>query len=412
MTPMSTSMFVCVATLALVLHPAIMAQDEAVAPAPALVVRTGHPRLAEGLSMAARQDLPDLNAGEHYVVTMSAEGDLAVTTGNGAVPFVMVEARPRALMTIFADHVDEVRRLAKASASVGAAGSGMRPAQMAGLMDAIFDFPQQIDAVTVRVDGDEEKGWDAHAEVVPLARGAFERGVTALRSSGKGAPRLDDGAVSLACDLHPSVLQTVYGGMADLVAGMVDEADRPAVRKLMEAQAAASDGTMAFAMAAGAIHMVLGCADADAMRKLLAGDEWVRMQRAFLANLPDAEVEITHEQVGDLDIVHTHGDLGTDTNPFAKDGKIEGWATVAGDAMVSVVYGGRRTFDRLVRTAAAGELERAPLPAGSVMTMRVDMAGMMAMSGRDAPRGMPASIELRLGKKGKGTLVVDVRVGM
>ena len=37
---------------------------------------------------------------------------------------------------------------------------------------------------------------------------------------------------------------------------------------------------------------------------------------------------------------------------------------------------------------------------------------MLTMSGQDAPPGMPASVDLRVGKKAKSTLVVDVRVGM
>lgn len=363
--------------------------------------------------MGGGQDLPDLKAGEHYVVTMSVDGDLTVTTGNGAVPFVLVEARPRVLMTIFAEHVDEIRRIAKATASVGAASSGMKPAQMAGFIDAFFDFPEQIEVLTVTVDGSQDKGWDAHAEVVPRPGSGFESGVALLRPSGKGVPQIGAaGVMSLACDLHPSAMQAVYGGMGKLVATMVDEADRPAVRKLMETQAAALDGTMTFAIPAGAIHMVLGCSDSEAMRKVMGGDDWIKMQRAFLQGMPDAEVEITREQAGDLEIVHTLGDLGTDMNPFAKDGKLEGWATVAGDAMVSVVNGDRKTFDDLVRAAVAGELERAPLPSGAVMTMRMDMAGLLAMSGQAAPPGMPSTIDVRVGKKAKSMFVVDVKVGM
>lgn len=411
---MPTPILVRCATLALVLHPAIAAQDPVVAAEPAaLVIRTGHPRLAAGLSVGGGSDLPDLRTGEHFVVTMSADGDLTVTAGNGVVPFILIEARPRVLMTIFADQVDEVRRLAKATASVSAAGSGMKPAQMAAMMDAIFDFPQQIEILTVTVDGSEEKGWDAHAEVVPRPGSGFESGVALLRPSGKGAPRIGaGGGMAMACDLHPSAMQTVFAAMGGLVANMVDEADRPAVRKLMDTQAAALDGTMAFAFPAGAVHMVLGCSDREAMRKVMGGDDWIKMQRAFLQGLPDAEVEITREQAGDLEIVHTLGDLGTDMNPFAKGGKLEGWATVAGDAMVSVVNGERKIFDDLVRAAVAGELERAPLPGGAVMTMGMDLAGLMAMSGQEVPPGMPSSIDVRVGKKAKSTLVVDVKVGM
>lgn len=411
---MSTPMFVRFATLALVLPAAAAAQDTVVAAEPApLVIKTGHPQFAAGLSGAGRHDLPDLRAGDHYVVTMSAEGDFAVATGNGAIPFVLVEARPGVLMTLFADHVDEARRIAKATASVGAAASGMKPAQIAGFVDAIFDSPQQIEVLTVTVDGSEEKGWDAHAEVVPRPGSGLESGVALLRPSGKGAPQIGPaGAMSLTCDLHPSAMQAVFGAMGGLVANMVDEGDRPAVRKMMDTQVAAMDGTMVFALQRGVMRVVFGCSDGEAMRRLMGGDDWTKMQRAFLEGMPDAEFEFTREKSGDLEIVHTLGDLGTDVNPFAKDGKLEGWATVAGDVMVSVANGERKIFDDLVRAAVAGQLARAPLPGGAVMSMRMDMAAVMAMSGQEAPPGAPASIDVRVGKKAKSTLVVDVRVEM
>lgn len=406
-------MIVRFAILALVLPAAIAAQDTAAAAEPAALVKTGHPRLAAGLSMGGGSDLPDLQAGEHYVVTMSADGDVTVATGNGAIPFLIVEARPRVLMTLFADHIDEARRIAKATASVGAAGSGMRPAQMAAMMDAIFDFPQQIEVLTVTVDGSEDKGWDAHAVVVPRPGSGFEGGVALLRPSGKGAPQIGPaGAMTLTCDLHPSAMQAVFGAMGGLVANMVDEADRPAVRKMMDTQVAAMDGTMVFALERSVMRMVFGCSDGEAMRRLMGGDDWTKMQRAFLEGMPDAEVEFTREKSGDLEIVHTLGDIGTDVNPFAKDGKLEGWATVAGDVMVSVVNDERKAFDDIVRAAVDGKLERAPLPGGSMLTMHMDMAALIAMSGQEVPPGMPSSIDLRVGKQAKSTLVVDVRVEM
>ncbi len=402
---MITSTLARLALLALVPLPLLVAQDPA---APPLVVKTCEARFVRSFG----QPPAGLDANEHYVVTMAADGEFEVTRGQGKVPLVAVEARPRLLLEIFADEADEARRVAKATASVGAASAGMRPGFIAGMVDAIFDFPQQIDLLTLTVDGDEEKGFAAHAEVSPLAGSAFELGMRNVRPSERGVPQLDDGAVTLRCDLHPSVVKDVFLGLSGLVASMVDEADRPAVQKLTATQAGASDGTMAFVMGAGGIITVFGCADAGAMHQLMAGGEWERMQRAFIANMPDAEVTTEREKVGDLDVLHTHGDLGTIANPFAKDGKLEGWATVAGDMLISVANGGRKVFDDLVAGAVAGKTKRAPLPGGSVLTMHFAVEEMLTMQGRDAPRGAPATVDLSLGKKAKSTLVLDVRVGM
>lgn len=405
------------AAVVLALHPSLAAQDSpAVVEAPQLVVKTTQERLAAGLLRFSQQDLPGLTAGEHYVLTMSAQGDLVATTGKGAVPFVVIEARPGVLMATFAEQVDQARRMAKMTASMAATSSPMKPAQMAQMMDAIFDFPLQIETVTITVDGDDQKGWEAHTEILPKAGSALEGGVQGLRSSGKGAPRLGEGVMGMACDVDRSVLKNL-GGMFSWVANMVAEEDRPAVRKLMDAQFAASDGTLAFVMRDGSIRMMLGCADPEGMRKIMASEDWTKMQHAFMAGMQGADVKVEREKVGDLDVVHTFGELGElgdvgTGNAFAKDGKIDGWATVVGDMLVSVVNGGRKPFDDLVRSAAAGTVERVPLPSGSVLTMRMQMADMMAMSGQDVPPGMPDTITLSLAKKAKSTLVLDVHVGM
>jgi len=388
------------------------AQDTAAADVAPLVVKTTQERFAMRLAGRGGRELPELKAGEHYVLTLGEDGEFTAAAGNGAVPFVFLEAKPRVLMEMFAEQVDQARDMGKMGAAMASANSPFKPKQMEKLIDAVFDFPRQVETFTVTVDGDSQKGWDAHAELVPLAGSGFATGVGKLRASGKGAPRLGEGIITMAADLAPGVVEDVFASLSEFVVGMVAEADRPAARKMIATQFAACDGSMALVMGEDWMRMALGCRDAAAMRELMASDDWARLQKSFLAAMPEAEVAVKREKVGDLDVVHVVGDLGTTDNPFAKDGKIDSWSAVVGDQVVSVVNGGRKAFEELAQRATAGGLELAALPEASVLTMNMRLADFLAMSGQDIPDGMPDSIDLRLGKKGKDVLVVDVRVGM
>ncbi|MEZ5966182.1 MAG: hypothetical protein R3F56_20260 [Planctomycetota bacterium] len=376
-----------------------------------LVVKTSRIDLAERLTRSSGQDVPEISAGEHYLLTMSSEGEIEVAKGNGVVALVEVEARPRVLMEMFADQVDQALRTAKMVASMAAASSPATPVDMAKMMDAMFAFPKQVETMTLRVDGDEAKGWDAHAEFVPVAKGDLEAFAQDVAASGKGAPRLGEGATAVAVDLAPKALARVAGALTGLMTAGEGKDQQPRVQKLLDAQIAASDGTMAMVLVPDAIRMVVGASDADAMHKLLTSGDWAELQRVYMASMPDADVRVEQEKVGDLDVVRTRADLGVDS-PLLADGKMDGRAAVVGDMLISVVNGGPKAFEAMVQQVRDGKLERAPLANGAVLVMSAKIGDMIGMSGQEAPDGAPDLVRLMLGRKDKATLALDVQVRM
>lgn len=372
-----------------------------------LVLKTADGRLVDRLLRSSGAEAPELEQGEHYVVKLGTDGEWVATTGAGAVPFMVVEARPKLLMATFAEQIDQGRRMAKSAAAMGAAGSPIRPAQMASMMDTVFDFPQQIELLTVNIEGDADTGFNAHAELRPVAKSWLQTMTQTLRPTGKGAHDVGSGMVEMALDLAPEALQATVDSMGDFWGLMVPEEDRAGMTKLLQIQFGASDGTMAFAMQESQIRTVLGCSDPAAMLKIMASEDWTKFQRSFFASQPNAEIEMKREKHGDLDVVRTLADMGQ-ANPLMPDGKIDGYSAVVGNAVISVVNGGRKAFDELVASATEG-LKRVPLPEGSVLSLRVRMAEMMAMSGEPVGSA-PDTVALRVGKKDKDTLVLDVRI--
>lgn len=412
---MRTHSFLALLSLTL---PGLGSLSRAQEPAPAvkvgtapLVVKTTQADFAERLLRQSGQELPEIGAGEHYVLTMSGESGFAAGKGSGAVAFVEVEAQPKVLMELFADQVDQARRTAKMMSGMMAASSPATPVDMAKLVDAMFDFPMQIETLTLRVEGEEQKGWDAHAEFLPVAKSYLESMAQGLETSGKGVPRLGDGVFTMGFDLAPKALTAGMGAFTSLIMAKVPEEDRGTLRRLLDEQMAACDGTMAMSMRENNVSMVLGCSDAAAMGKLLTGGDWAKLQKAFVAAMPDAEVKVETTKIGDLDVVHTVGDLGSGS-AFTEGGKIDGFATVANNLLVSVVNGGQKAFEDLAQRAIAGTLQRSPLARGAIVTMGMHLADMMAMSGQEAPEGLPDTVNVDLAKKGKGTLVLDVHIRM
>lgn len=394
--------------LLLVLGAALAAQPETAAPAAApLVVKTGQQKVAANLMRSSGAELPQVAAGEHYVLTLDAEGGWTCTAGQGAMPFLAVEAHPKELMAAFSEQVEQARGMAKAGASMAAAGSPMKPAQMAAMVDGFIDFPLQIQSLTLQIEGDDAKGWDARAELQPVAEGWFAQLVRELRPSGKGVPSLGEGTMTFAWDLDPRALQAGIQPMLGFLENLVPEDQRGALRKFTEQQLGTLDGTAAFVMEENQMRMAMGVADTAKLQALLASEEWTEMQNAFAAGMPNTEVEVEREKIGDVDVLHTVMDIGM-ASPFAPEGKSDSYTAVAGDMMLVGMNSGRETFKELLQRAAKG-FERQKL-AGALMTLQVRVADFMAMSGQPVMDGVPDTVAMRVGKKGDEVLTIDVRL--
>ncbi len=376
-----------------------------------LVVKTTDERIAS--RMTEGEDPAPLKDGEHYVLTMSDEGDFTCTTAVGKVPFLAIDMRPALLMETFAEQVEQARGMAGMAASMGAANSPVKPEDMTKMVESFFDFPKQIDTVSLVIERDQQKNYDAHAELVPIAKTAFATTMAAMRSSGKGAPQLDNagGAMVMALDVDSAAAKTVVEPFMTWSMGLIGQAD-PAFAKLFAANWAQMDGTGVFSVGAGQMRMLFGSLDPTKLKQLIFSEEWLALQRSMKSG-PGFEMKVTRDKVGDLDVLRSEGTIEGE-NPIFKDGKISGYTAVAGDYMAVDMNGGQPAFEALVATLTAGKVKRAPLTGSAFMTMQMRLADLLAMNeGSDIDTSrMPQLIDVALGKSGQSTLKVDVRVKM
>lgn len=397
--------------VAALLAPALAAQ-EAPARKPDQVDQVVVETAQQGIAMVLmRGEAPDLKEGEHYRIVLGADGEWTCTAAAGKVALLEVRARPVLLMETFAEEVDQAREMAQMGMAMGAASSPLGAEGMAKIMDAMFAFPTQIDVFTLAIAGDREKGYDAHAELLPVAQGWLAKTVAGLKPSGKGAPALAGDSLAFAFDVHPDALASMVDPLLDFTATMVPEGDRAEMRKMMAESWKVFDGTGAFAQQDKAMSVVYGCTDPQKLQQLFLSDDWPKFQRAMLAQQPDAKFEVSREKVGDLDVLKTSGELD---NPMFPDGKFTGYSCVAGDLVVTSVNAGQDALLDLVARATSGAAKRAPLAGGALLTMRMRFADLVALN-EDVQidtSQMPELVEVHLGKKDALTLKIDVRVRM
>lgn len=382
-----------------------------------LVVKTTDRRIAGRLARDAEPAA--LKDGEHYVLTMGDGGDWSCVTATGKVAFLVIDLRPALLMDTFADQVEQAQNMASMAATVGAANSPMKPKDMARMVQAMFDFPRQIDAMSLVIERDQKRdqngGYVARAELVPVAKSGFAGTLNVLKASGKGVPQVGDGdgAMAMAFDVDLASAKAVLEPLIDWATSITGQGEDAATRQIFTQTWNLMDGTGSFAMAAGKMRMLFGTTDASKLRQLVQSDDWLALQRGMLAKQPNMEMKVTREKLGDLDVLKTEGNVG-DASPLFKDGKMSGYSAVVGDLMIADFNAGQQSFLDLVAAVNGAKVKRAPLPGGALMTMQMRLADLLAMNEEmdiDTSR-MPKVIDIAMGKKDQSALKIDVRVQM
>ncbi|HLU40280.1 MAG TPA: hypothetical protein VK081_12910, partial [Planctomycetota bacterium] len=355
--------------------------------------------------MMTRGNTPALEKGQHYRLVLGEDGEWTCTAAAGDVGLLTLRARPGLLMESFAEQVEQIRQLSEMSAT--ASNPEVDTAFVTKLVDGMFSFPAQIDVFTLTVHGDQTKGYDAHAEITPVAGGWLAGLVTRVQPTGKGAPTLPEGALTMAFDCAPAAFEPLVDNLIDFVLSMAPAEQRDALRATIADSRDLFDGTGAFTFQDRRGTVVYGCDGAKAAAKL-ASEDWTKLQEAILTT-HGGPTETTREKVGDLDVLRVSGTI--DDNPMFPDGKLESATFVVGDMLVSAI----NTDDEALRTLAARAKEgkRAALPGGALLTFRMDFAQLVALSGNADldPGDMPKAVACRIGKKqGSPVLTMDTRV--
>lgn len=410
--------FLLLATLAF----PVLAQDTA-APkpqGPLLVVKSAQPDVAMGLSMSlgSMDEVPELAAGSHYVITMGRDKQTTVTTAPGAVGFMEVTADPTGLMAAFADEVQQGRAMAQGMAGLALAELGTEPKDIAEMITGVFEFPNQLTKLTLVITGDPENvretGMDVTLGLEAKADSAFAKMMAQLNPCTQGAPVLvGDNAMDMQMSIAPRSLQTLFAPMMDLILNMTFGAgeETKAARDLYRSWMDQYDGGLAFSFGEkGGMDILIGVLDGAKMAATLGSDDYIKMLGSQFANSRTMEMKVEpnaldyrgskfHKMVTEMD---------GPPNPMMPDGKMTMFQGAVGNYVI--VGGGEAATKAMADSVAEGKVKRSTLAGGAVMVMNMSMAKMAEMSGGgELPGDAPETMSMAIVPQGKD-LVVKVHL--
>lgn len=395
----------------LLLVPAAAAGDYA------LLVKTADPGVAFGVMAAFEkmQPLDDLEDGSHHVLLVDDAGEVSVVRGQGDVGLLRLEADPAALLKIFAKDVQQGRAMLTMLATMQAPPGG-DPQALTDLVNALFDFPKQIEKLTLAVNGDPEHDMDAALDLTPRADTGLARFVAALVPNKAGAPRVggDNSLVRLSAAIDPDACARVMGPLTDLFAPLSGMTDKSQVEKWL----GFIDGTVGFSVAGeGDSEMVAGMRDPQAFGSFLYSDEYV----SFISDLNESneqmEYELTPKAVSHrgVDLYRNHVAMANPAmaqqNPLMSSGEMNQFIGLAGNYLVATLLGGTEASAKgLVDQALDKKIAHQPIADGAVLSLDVAIAKIAAAAGANPEEeGVPNALNATLGKKGDA-LHIGLRV--
>ena len=166
-----------------------------------LVVKTSDVELAIGMmsSFGSLDPLPDLGEGQHYVLTLGEDGFQAATDG-GDAGLMQIEAKPGPLMQMFSNEIAQYQGMAQGLMMISMGQQGMKPAEVAAMVQGLMDFPNQVELLILKVTGDlyaPEQGLAAELSLAPKDGTWFASLTDSLTQVSTGAPVLEDPGAAL-----------------------------------------------------------------------------------------------------------------------------------------------------------------------------------------------------------------------
>lgn len=386
---------------------ALPAQEATTAAAPTspLVIRTTHEEMAANFSQnfEIEGDLPKLEKGQHWLISLDAAGKPSVKAATGATSTLEIDARPPALMELFKEHVDGAEQMVSMMGMMALQQMGMEAGDAAGLIKDVFAFPKQVATFQLKYRGDPEKpadGFDVAVDLQPVTGTKFAAFCTAIKPNPQGVANLArDGAVNFAASVDlPSVVQQI-GPLVRTLSAMSVKRDAKASKEITEKMTKLMDGTMSVACNPGkTLKATLGVTDAAGLQQLMDSPEYANMHKDNATGEAEfTPAALTHNGVkASKTVVKAAENMGD--NPMFPDGKMTVLSAVAGKLLV--VGGSEGEIKQLIDSAP--NAKRVPLPGDALLWVNLKLHDLAATFGSGANDEMPKGIDVTLGKQQNG----------
>lgn len=402
----------------------VLAQDATTKPVattaaagPVLVLKTNQMQLAMMLAMSFEhmEELPELADGSHYVVSLGADRKIAVATATGDVGMVDCTADPGALMDLFAEQVAQAKPMVRGTMTLALQAQGMKPKDIADMVDGIFAFPKQMAQLRLQVVGDpenpKEKGIDVTLGMEPKAGAGFAGFVEGMKPCAAGVPMLpmDKAMASVQISLDPTSLAKAFAPFREMAIGMTNQGAEQQQKALAmyDEIIALCDG--AFSMAIDSKSqggMLMGVVDGAKVEQMMGSEAYLDMMKGQQLASRDMEFEFTPSAFEHRGKKVMKSKVTGEPNPMMPKGTLESYAAAFGNYMAISLGGGEGDAKALFDSVADDKVKRAPIAGGAVMRMQLDMRAFVAlvqeqMGGGEVDEEMPEGMTMTLGKVGK-----------
>ena len=404
---------------------AVLAQDQAATTTTSsqLVITTTDSRVASGVQrMFGGAGGAPAAIGEGMALVMSLDdgGKLATREAAGEA-WLVIEAKPAFLMKTFGKQVRQARMTAGMMGGMALAQAGIEAEAIDEVMDALFEFPNQVETLTVTIPRKYEakESMAIAVGLAPKAETWFAGLVASLKPHDQGLRRLHGHDAMMTADFDLD-FAAIYPSLEPMVAKFTtfmvrDEALRAKVGPMLDRfyKGVSGPGSMSMDFENG-MQFIMELCDPDAVAQVMADPayaEYGKVASEMAGGVADVTPNaLTHRDVAVTKTVVELDDPGN--NPFAKDGKTVTMAAISGGAMLMTSFGDAEAgIKSLIDLALDGKLARAPL--GKLMTAHIDVGRFMAFiseqMGGPPSDDAPDSIDVSLAKNVNG-LRIEVNV--
>ncbi|MEZ5966303.1 MAG: hypothetical protein R3F56_20880 [Planctomycetota bacterium] len=414
MNPISTSIL-SFSTLALAAW--LPGQEAANTGAAALVIKTTDADVASQVAdmfSYASSDLPKTEDGECFVMSLGNDGTLKVTSEKTASGFLSLRAKPSALMSIFGDRIQQVQGQVSMMAGFAAPQMGVSPGDLNKLIEDVFAFPNQIDAIAVDVTGSPDKGFDGKVDVAAAADGWLAKFVGNLEPNKAGAPLLNqpDALLHLTTNMPATTLSQMVQPFLGIVVGggAADKEEKAKFMAMVKDFVAQMDGTMAMALLPEKTQkMVAGLVDSQKAASLMASADYKAWRQASSEANPNADIEIKDDAAKhrDVSMTRTVAEIST---PMG-DEKSTTFTGIAGPYLF--MTSSESEAKSVVDSILDDKVKRGALDGSALLTLSVKVAEMAATmsNGMANSEEMPRSLDLTMNRQGSA-LKFAFKVGL
>ncbi|MGE0143942.1 MAG: hypothetical protein AB7I19_09580 [Planctomycetota bacterium] len=404
-----------------------LAQAETTTATSPLVVTTTDKMIARAMArnFGGEAKLEELSDGGAYVLSLDDGGKVAIRQGE-ARGWMHIDAKPAALMRVFSQQVQQGRMMASMMGGMALSQAGIDSADVGDIVDAVFDFPKQLDGLTVAIADKIEQGKPIAIDIAmaPKADTWFGKLVGGLRQHPAGFRKLPgaDAMVTMDADVDFSAVTPLIRPMMDKMMGMMiqDEDLMASAKEMYDVYYQNLAGPMSLTFdGTFSMQMLAEVKDTSAMQEIMGSEAWAKLAKAA-GEMNDMATVTMNPNVGthrDVTIMSSVTEMSEDApeSPFMKGNKVEQFMAVAGDAvLMTSANGGLDGIKSLIDGAMDNKkFKRGPLAGGQLVAIGVDVMKLMdmmsQMTGGEPEGEIPARADVSVGKTG-GSLTMAIRV--